>query len=303
MFADHPLLRRFENELDVNGFQLEWTKIERDFYSRPKGANVEIVWWHSGRGGCYESDLLRSKRAIVESTAHKIIREIANFQVWRAAFLDDCDLFFRADFGVVRLKGKVGGEQEFARFALPTAFSSPHKCLSSSLELRRVIEDSLAEIERLKMILKQPPESRVWWSISWNWGTQQELEKLLRAMAILVRQPQHELEEWYYQLRSHFQGQVTPFPHHSAPSIHLDSFRPFLNHLKLCTPCKISFTTIYDIHNIASLEPHYWWPSLNLSTKMPTAHEKIEAWMLWQDFLTGKIPTAEIKKLRDSISF
>lgn len=300
LFAEPPVLRRFENDLDTGKIQLEWTRIGRDFYFRPKNARIELVWCHLGRGG-YASDLLRAKPAISIWTTQKIKRSLANFDVWRAAFVEDCDLFFRDDFGVVRLQGKKGGEQEFARFELLNPFSSSHNKLASAVELQRIIEDSLPEIELLKDILKSPPEQRILRTVHWPWGTQQELEKLLRAMATIIRQPQHSWYEWYYYVANRFREPIITDPRYVNPQISGLEHNPFLSCLKRYFPVEVSELTIYTIHNIESYDEMNYSPIIKISKGMPTSHEKIEAWMLWQDFLTEKIPPAEIEKLRDSV--
>ena len=296
LFADPPVLRRFENDLDTGKIQLEWTRIGRDFYFRPKNARIELVWCHLGRGG-YASDLLRAKPAISTWTTQNIKRSLAGFDVWRAAFLEDCDLFFQMDFGVVRLPAKIGIEQEFARFDLSNHFSSPHNRLTSASELQSIIRDSLSEIKRLKNVLNQPRQSRVLWSINWLWGTQEELERLLLSMAIIVRQPQNDSEEWHYQLMNNFRGNMIWNHYDSNSKVDVPLCEPFFNCLKRYFPVEISCQVIYTIHNIGDLHHGYVGPLLNLSTKNVTAHEKLEALLTWRDFLRDKIPATEIDEL------
>lgn len=290
MLVSHPLLRRFENELNIGEHNLEWTIYGEDFFFRLKDSDVAIIWCCIERR--YYANLLSSPNES-ERVAQQIKQELAKFQVWRMAFLENCDVFLKQEIGLVR-RGK---EREFAKFELPNPFSSPHNALTSPVELQIVVENSLPEIGRLKQVLNQPPEARVWFNVNWAWGTSQELEGLLQAMATLIRQPQHGSSEWQYHLKNRFSSPITSRPYNYKLIPNPASYFPFLLCLGRYFPVEVNKLVIYDKRG--SYKEN--WPTINFSTKMPTSHEKIEAWMLWQDFLTGKIPPEEIKKLRDSL--
>ena len=225
----------------------------------------------------------------------KIEREMIAPHALRYWPLENCELFFRSRHGLVRTQESAG----LARFEVSRESYSPNRLLTDSDTfsdtLQKIIEQSHDKIEAVLRWLRQSEREQGWHTVQWPWGTHDELRNLLRAMAVLVRQPEHENFLWQCEVRPDFRSGIIlrkPYSHHAIPKRAF--YRTFLLYLSDNFPAVSESVTLYNRNGV---EAGQIWPLVELSSGMPSQHEKLEALLTWRDFLRDKIPAAEIDEL------
>lgn len=284
----HPLFRRFENWLTVGEYELEWTIYERDFFFRPQDAEVEVIWCCPGKYR-YERQLLNPQQE--ERTGRKVKKEMLALHALRFWPLEGYDLFFRSRYGLVRSTES----DDLAQFQVSRGSYSPNRLLTTPDELQEIVQSSREKTAEAVLWLNAPESQRGWHQVHWPWGTHEELKSLLRAMAALVRQPQNEDLLWQCQIRPNFRAGIQlnkRFPHSAVPL--RARYKPFLDCLITHFPVESECVVFY---NKWAGEAREFWPQVDLSSAMPTAHGKLEALLTWRDFLQNKIPAAAIEAL------
>ncbi len=289
MLNSHSLLRRFENELNVGEHHLEWTIRGEDFFFRPRAADIETIWC-----GLECADFGRqlmfprqSKKVI-----HRIKKQISSNYVRKYyPIAEDCEMFLFGLSGLVRFRQVEG----LLGVTLPCENVPALNLLSSSPSLSDVIQCVHPRIEKIRHAICCSLSERCWSNINWPYGTHQQLRILLRAMATLIRQPEHGMGQWRFQLRNRFDSAIF-LENSSVSGIMPDKtiYEAFLQCLRSYFPIRIERLVFCTSRGITREEI---WPQAIISSGMPTQHEKLEALLTWRDFLRDKIPAAEIDGL------
>ena len=190
--------------------------------------------------------------------------------------------------------GRRGRE---VRIELPNQFHTPNRLLTSTQELQTIVDSFGDKLDKAWFAMNQSIENRGWASVSWPWDTREKLKDLIQAMGVLIRQPQHGNQLWVYWIKTNFTAEIfLDGPYFNSPGQAPDVgiYRPFLDCLKIHFPIESDILPIYAAEGY---EMEDLWPFVEICSSMPTAHEKIEALLLWRDFLRGKIPAAQIDEL------
>ena len=289
MPSSHPLLHRFENYFVVGEHHLEWTTFGEDFFFRPRDAHTEVIWCAS-RCAHYGRQLMFPRQS--KKVLHNLKKQITSNYTWRYFPVSkNCELFLSGLIGLVRVhqvEGLVG-----LRFCDGNSLSS--MSLSNPVDIAKVVQINQPNIEQIRKAVDCPLQDRGWSNVHWPWGTQQQLKDILRAMAAIVRLPEHETGQWRFQVRNRFDSYIfSDNPRRTKVTPEKTTYEPFIQCLRSHFPVKIDKMAFRTDKGV---EREEIWPSLIVSLEMPTAHEKLEALLLWRDFLRDKIPATEIDEL------
>jgi len=279
----HPLFKRFPNHLNVGTHWLEWTTRGADLFARPLNADVEIVWcWPSQYNAALERD---SEQRVLQVVQQEKALRFLPFDEGEILLLGQSSSFLRSDESPLLL-----------RFSLPSRFWGSAKVLKiepSVLEKRveklRTWKDLLAARELIGKFLNS------WEWLHWERGSYQEIEPLIKALLVL------------------FAGEFSFSPSHKRTLNFTKTphfYRPegVERHPTFCYALGRSFS--------ASVDPQilriFISPSKRASARLiriqrrpedePTAHERLEALLLWRDFLRDKLPPEEIAALLTPIA-
>ena len=232
-----------------------------------------------------------------------------NFTLWRCVQLSERDLVFKRGrrniYSSLQAPLEPRGHWPLgASFQVPDSFSAglekPKKGLLSPtnelvLQFRQLENAPESDFNSAKLWLQnyKDENSLFDWNNQWN-----EIEGLLRAMIHLFHRFENENQSVRAMMFQRAPNQKLRFRSQMAPEK-----SPF--------PAQL-----FEILN-ASFSPHFtkrchqWaygnWgrPAENsvpiIFCQAPTNHEKLEALMLWRDFLRGKIPESEIESLLPKI--
>ena len=286
---NNPFCRRFENQLEVGELKLEWTTRASDLVLRPFEADESIVWFLLKRAD-YGPELLHRNRMVsfIVFPDIRLQQAINGRQFWRYWQLpsgEDC--FLRKNYGLFRTTSA-----ELVRFNFPRAFVNFADAKGEEIEqFLRELEAPGSDLEAAKAWSKLPERERVWRYLRLRGGRASELEELLRA-ALVLADTSH----------ARFTFNI-PLPGPVA-----------WKHLNWWRGSRINqFLDILDVHFPLNRDAQDWrghdafgdpmdvpYPVFN-STE-PTQHERLEALLLWRDFLRGKIPDAQIESLLRPVS-
>lgn len=279
--------------------QIEWIERAGTIFSRPKNAPTDVLWT------CGTNKTPFYKPDVADSFAYAF----RNCTIWRCVELSERDFVFKRGrrniYSYLHAPLEPRGHWPLgASFQVPDSFSrgfeKPKKCLLSPtnelvLQFRQLENAPESDFRSAKFWLQnyKDENSLFDWNNQWN-----EIEALLRAMIRLF----HHFEDENQSVRA------TLFQR--APNQKL-RFRSQMTPEKSPFPARL-FETLN-----ASFSPHFikrchqWaygnWsrPSENsvpmINCEPPTNHEKLEAFLLWRDFLRGKIPESEIEFLLPKI--
>jgi hypothetical protein len=132
-----------------------------------------------------------------------------------------------------------------------------------------------------------------WSIIDWDETTRLKIERLLRGLYSLYTEGE---EEFPYGISLFGRGQnnsvllASHTPRFKAPQKLFDVMN---RHLPLrFVSCRRSY------HSGTWNKPSDYFPALHFDE--PTMHQKLEASLLWREFLTGKLPTDEIEAILPS---
>lgn len=268
-------LQRFQNEFEFvwkatsQNMFVEWLAQNGDVFFRPRGADPGVLW--------HALDLLRRRTpAAVLGEALKI------GQLRRALQISERETVFLAlEEGIVHLPGHEYG----AAFSIP-----PQAQMSDSEVLLMASPEELAT--RTSAILDNNPDfqsARLWLQndpprsldIAVQRGTKRELELLLRALNQIFSST---TPSQFY-LQSGFEPFTSPEKDHASPWLKVltEHFRP--------RP-----VARYRVRGFSGWHRGYDG-SPEFEGDAPTQHERLEALLLWRDFLRDKIPEEEIETL------
>jgi hypothetical protein len=286
MLSEHPLFRRFENELELSPeLSIEWAMLERDFFFRPARSDMRIL--------CCQLE----RRTIAPIVFHcpvrrrhlqkRLLRNLVSQNYWRFWPLDEeRELVLSLDFALMR--------QINADFWLRLDWLSPFFKNADELLHR-------ADISGVESAL-EPAES-AWSFVSeliqsqeehWHWfecsrGDIEELKRVVWAYMTLSGHYFNSCQSGNFRF-----GSILRAPHDASANEWrllrrvcelLDKhFRLRLNPLA---------RRVYTREGKLRKRP-------NLYIRRPTPashHERLEAFLLWRDFLHGKLPPEEIELL------
>lgn len=285
------LFRRFSETFDYRWpatyrkVRIEWQWDEGDVLFRPKGSDVRLVW--------HALDVLHRRNA-----SEVFSEAMDSGQIRRAWPLPKTQqLFFDAHNGLVHRRGL----NYAAGLNLPAPMlwnTAKDYLLASGDEVERRIEDHLLQDESFLRAQHWIANfNKNWGGVELQRGSFDELENLIVSLSLLLS------------------PMALPEQKLSRPRLLL-WFGSVQDEPALYLRCKIAegavSSRLLDVLN-AHFEPkqagHYWvrgfsqWgPSWALGTpsfswKESTAHERLEALLLWHDFLRDKLPPEEIAAL------
>ncbi len=295
MQSEHPLFRRFENELELAGakgepFPVEWTTIGRDFYLRPAEAEVGVVWRYFGRGN---QDGLVKGSHIPTDVREQLNKVLASANFWRVWPLNDDEcVFFRHKFF---LFGFLDGER-FARIEMPLPRPrNAHDCLHLKPNAVQSLVSFISEEElaEARPWIKNPTNACDY--VDWNKGSRREFEQLMRGYALLFLPAQSrgmlrvDFPPFADDGRSNFSNVFMPSRNPGVSAYALTAFRALFADAFHVAPREFPKGYARNGYHLDF--------SIGIERAAPTAHERLEALLLWRDFLRGKMPDAEIEAL------
>ena len=289
MQPSHPLFERFEKELVVGDQTFEWTFHERDFFFRPSESDIGILWCELARHQAVTRfDLEKSQR-----TQKRIAKNLQKQRIWRFWPLEnERELVLNLDFALIR--------QVNAPFWLRLDWLKPFfrdgddllfRTGADFFPIEHFLENGDVDWELAAACFDET-------SSVWNWfdcerGSMETLQKLAEAYILL--------SDGYikYYGAGHLRfSSILQASQQSPASVWHSTYRIaeiLDSHFSL--RFKSFVPRIYEASG--ALKKH---PSLFINRKSePTNHEKLEALLLWRDFLRGKMPEAEIETLLPKI--
>ena len=294
MLTSHPLLRRFENDIEIGPYHLEWTTRGRNIFFRLYGTGIKTIWcWTDflySHSSCPVGAGPKAKAKINKKFAREFAEQIETplaLRFWPVS--EQRELYFCSRY----CEANLGREGWDATFKIGKEFASCNRLFSSPDELQEIVESLKDKFDKAESAFKNASEGCQWLNVSWHYGTNDQLVNLLKAMGALIRQPCDKPHAWRYIIKINFPPcQISPFVWQNLMP-EADTYEPFLHCLRTHFPLK---SDALPLHRVGYSEDNLW-PSVKMSSGMPTQHEKIEALLTWRDFLRDKIPAAQIDEL------
>ena len=283
MLPHHPLFRRFENELNLSDERYEWTTRGDDLFIRPKEASPFVVWTMLGRGDLARQ-LAGARDETVVPAPLKIFQTVRGRFFWRFWLLkngEEC--FLRKRCGLLRVKG------ELVRFDFLLAFD--HFSRAKPQEIASLLGSCVCETEAARRWGQMSQHERINQLVTVEGGTYEQLTALISSAFVLC-EPRH----GSYPLQLNTPGKVSLQLFFIWGQTRLDSMLKVLSHhfslkteMQLWRGCD-SFGDPIDV------------PCPEFSSGETSHHEKLEALLVWRDFLRDKLPPDEIEALLQPFS-
>jgi len=279
----------FENFFDVTWhwkqqtFACEWKRIERDVFFRPRGEDVRFVWHIR----------LPSYVPISESNANQLVQVYAGALgwAWRFYCIDDTPILLHLGSGLVfcdhanvgrgfKLDYKMFkpwfdadkhlfGPQDFIEEQLALTMNEPNSQLRQAKQWVEEYRDDFSFMEM-------------------KHGNREHLQQLLHGLTLLFP------FSW-----NAWRGTIHPFERFRNCDLRVRTSGHNLNCSRLVFSLNEHFccrlTPRILIHRGVSWKRHYQLPTF--PTTSPSHHERLEALLLWRDFLRDKLPPDEIEAL------
>ncbi len=202
-----------------------------------------------------------------------------------------CEVFLRGRFGLLNTEqGDV-----LLRFELPRnarmgesdRMRQPWKDVAFLVNLLE--QDAGSDLNKALPLRSSIDDPWLW--IQWNKGSRIEMERLVRAYLVLTAP--NNFSSWFH-------------PHLSIDTAFSDSngsnVKELLQRMKLQRLLHSAFEAVSseDVKRIYSLTAYAWkryHKPLEIRVDEPTSHERLEALLIWRDFLRDKLPPDEIERL------
>jgi len=274
----HPLYRRFDSKLKSSpDLTIEWMGVTPDLFGRPVDADVEIVWCWPG-----------SYTWIQHRTFFRVMQKRKPTR------------FFPLDGGETLLLNQTYGFLRspesplmfhLLRFSLPFQFWGSDNFLDVKPPL---FQERVEELKTWKGLVEAreliclPSDSWDW--LQWKRGSRQELEPLLHSLLVLFAggfsfelSPKHGLN---------FHTMLWLETPHGKK--HRETFA------KVLAECFVATVNPQIPRAFLTSEaesPFHEICLQRLPEQEPSQHERLEALLLWRDFLRDKLPPEEIAAL------
>ncbi|BCM91337.1 hypothetical protein IAD21_03207 [Abditibacteriota bacterium] len=289
MLSSHPLFRRFENELTVGEQKLEWTVQANDFVFRPQDADESIVWFLLRRANLRGFLLSQCNAANIDDNRAKIENIVLGRQFWRWWQLpsgEEC--FLRKNYGIFRAPNG-----EFVRFDFPAVPGNIGRMAGEDIEqFLKKLSTPGSDLETAREWLKVSVQERVRQLLVLRGGDFGELEALIRGALILSGVPETKFAMRDVMIMP---GRILlqyEAPRYETGYAHpVDVFFVILNryfHLERTAQEWRGHDEFGDPADV---------PYPIYTASQPNQHERLEALLVWRDFLRGKLPSEEIEKL------
>ena len=286
---NHPLFRRFGNELEVGEQRLEWMMREHDFLFRPAGSDVSIVWCELLRRDLLRRDLPEALSDVArrKRVEKRLAKNLLNHRVLRLWPLDaERELVLGLDFALMRHVEadfwlRLDWLYSFFKSGDDLLFRTDLSGLEIALEPFESAWDFVTDLMRGK-------------EHHWQWfeaarGNIDELKRGLWAYMTLSGHYLNSFERGDLRFCS-----LLLAPHDASSSDWLQLRR---------------VAELLDTHFVLRLN-HFARrvhtregkprkrPEIYIRPPVATsAHERLEALLLWRDFLRGKLSEEEIEAL------
>ena len=257
---------------------LEWTTRGADLFARPLNADVEIVWCWPGQ---YQVALKRD----AEQRVLQAIQKEKAMRFWpmpngEHLLLRQKEGFFNVPTSTFVLK-----------FGICRDFFPADVLALSADELRQAVDklEDTYELRFVRALMAQTREPRLW--IDWVKGTGTEFESLALAAFVLTGVGEFRAEAAKPRQPLDLQECLRPFPEDEN-----EVLIPFINVLSEFFEAQSSLH-VRRLRNYRCQQcPAPLW-AFDRRGDEPTQHERLEALLLWRDFLRGKMPDAETEAL------
>lgn len=289
MVSQHPLFRRFESELKLSfDLTIEWSRRASDFFFRPQGADTRFLWCELDRRHVADemSDALR-----IERLKKRLLKNILQRRVWRYWPLsEDEEFVVIPEFALFRRQG--------ASFWLRLNWlqAPPRPRFLEEIDLSGVETalEPFAQLWSLAQAMGRTGEAQ--WS--WLQCVRGDAEELRRSLSSYMKLSGHYLNS-YGRGDLRF-GSVLCVPH-DAP----DPEKQWSTRQQVADLLDQHFVLrfhplgkrIYLRDGKPAKRPdvHIRYP------RSLSPHERLEALLLWRDFLQGKLPPDEVEALLSSL--
>ena len=270
---------------------LEWERIGEDLWLRPACGEVEIVWCYLGQGTLGER-LVHPR--LQKSAAKKLGKALSAKRFWRFRSFSEGELFLRRGFGLIRLSEKPF----LTRFNFRGAFKNGGDVLYASPQRLENIGHELEQQADFRQSLRWLQDHEDEWSnVYFERGSRQQLELLLRGFWAIFRPPDSQYREWVYTLFTSKAGTFFwywPYASFGGDERGQAATRRLLEMVNEAVVVKMVPRTAYDSKG----SPTYL-PRPRVHAPWPSQHDRMEALLLWREFLRDKLPPEEIEALLD----
>ncbi|BCM91338.1 hypothetical protein IAD21_03208 [Abditibacteriota bacterium] len=287
---------RFPNTVEIPEstplIALEWEVIGSDLWLRPMQGDVEVAWCYLGQAALSER-MRKSTRQ--KMAAKKMGKALAAKRLWRfwPSTTTEGELFLRREFGLIRLPDKPW----LARFNFRGVFKNSSDVLNAKprhLEnLVRQLEERDDFQEALVWLRDYEDE---WSNVYFERGSRQQLEALLVGFWALFHPLQSDSEAWYF---------VSILAEdHSLKWYWPDA--SFAKNKPVRRAARRLFELLHEYmvmkplpqrpYSASAGKPEYM-VTPRILVPAPSMHERMEALLIWREFLIDKISHDEIEAL------
>lgn len=286
MFPDHPLFRRFENELELSPeLSIEWAMRGRDFFFRPLQSDLRVLWCQPERRNVapvvFQSPVNR------RHLQQRLAKNLASRNLWRFwPWDEERELLIRNEYALIR---RTDADFWLRLDWLHPFFDSGDEWLfrADVLGVERALESCGLEWDFVADLMSQRENQ-------WHWlecarGDMSELKHGLWAYMTLSGHYLNSFERGDLRFRS-----LLRVPY-DAPSLEWLQLRRVAELLDAHFTLRLNrfARRVYKRDGRPKKRPEiYIRPQL-----APSAHERLEALLLWRDFLRGKVSDAEAETL------
>lgn len=282
MHSEHPLFRRFEDEFefvwpsDKRIFAVEWTRRNGDVFFRPLGAPLWLLWHALDELNRREPDV------VLDESLH-------NDQLWRVFVVaPDELLLLNSSQCLLTKEGAKRGAVLYGDFKRQN-LDIDNLLLTPVTTWEEIFGLRPDELERTRSWLQNYEEG--WSSLRFDSGSKEELKPLFAASLQLFIDFDTTQEyrrggfEWFE--RQGNEVVINARWNEEIPS-------------QLCAALSSHFSLVYESRLYVRGFSGWLraWETLPVvPVSAPSAHERLEALLLWRDFLRGKMTPAEIESL------
>jgi len=285
MISKHRMFRRFEKRVTLWDRELERQTDGRDLFLRPVGEKVDVVWCRPHHVLGWIGHRNQPRRSEFNP----------NLKYWKShppyrfcPVNQTTELFLREGHGFYRSTAFPC----LLRFSLPHHFFGHDDPLTIDAAKMRDLISDWKEGDDFALLEKLALDGRTGLSwLQWERGSWEELEPLLQALLVLR------------------EGRFYFVPNSTKPQLDFKSALQFAPTAKKIKPSKIAATLnlFFEARTSPELKRLYHEPEIPsnapmIEMKSPargdvSQHERLEALLLWRDFLRDKLPPEEIAAL------
>ncbi|BCM90492.1 hypothetical protein IAD21_02345 [Abditibacteriota bacterium] len=302
------LFEPFEDDLQLQSTPrfptlpiIEWRSAFGDFFFRIKGANPQILWCDLGYTVTPKRPLPPARQTTLTKRVSRAFAGRTFFRVVPFADSDEWALV-RPKRALVKSPHQPNGAWWEWNAKFPTWGKTQMQWLSQDSDwFKRWLNDQQSKHESLRSareVARLSDEERKWAPVIAPVEVRQQWEQLARALQLLTVAPNQSPHQWEIAGKQ-VQRKVlclsidaNPYFQNQLPKCILSAA------LKLRDELTARFAIPVDFSRWRGIEPNgdqqfYVFPLFDLS--MDSIHEKMEAALLWRDFLAGSSRRTELE--------